>query len=109
MQWNTYISCLVVELGILFTLRSNITSPLSVKNRTIYAFAWRLWHWSREGSLSCHISCDTGLGFCGLTKRIPSAAVSRLVQQGVERTFSNPGSTGMELAIYIQCRKTREQ
>ena len=44
-----------------------------------------------------------------VSPRIASAAVSRRVQQGVERTFSNPGSTGMELAIYIQCRKTREQ
>ena len=35
---------------------------------------------SREGSLSCHTWCDTGLGFCGLIHK--AAPFTRLVRQG---------------------------
>ena len=45
----------------------------------ILAYARHLRPLSREGSLSCHTCCDTGLGFYGLIRR--TAPFSRLLRQ----------------------------
>jgi hypothetical protein len=45
------------------------TSPLPMKGCKILAYAWLSWLLSREGSLSCHTCCDTGLSFSGLIWR----------------------------------------
>ena len=53
-------------------------SPLQVKGCNILTYARRSGPLSREGSLSCHTCCDTGLGLSGLIRR--TAPFSRLLR-----------------------------
>ena len=58
------------------------TSPLPVKGYKIEAYARRSGPLSREGSLSCHTCCDTGLGMSGFIWR--TAPFSRLLRHARE-------------------------
>jgi hypothetical protein len=71
------------------------TSPLPVKGCKIYAYAWRSGPLSREGFLSCHTCCDTGLRiFCSYPKdcTIQSPLTTH---NGMWRIYSNPNPHGL--------------